>query len=71
MIIEFYRGLKRPGGKGLPIPGDWYWRLKAKNGKTIADGSESYSNRGNVKRACGKVAKLMRPGAVTIVEAEA
>jgi len=67
MIIEFYPGVKsaQRGGHW------WFWRLKAKNGKTIADGAESYSNRGNVKRACGKVAALMKPGAVTIVEAEA
>lgn len=64
MIIEFYKGMatvRKPA---------WFWRLKAKNGKTIADGSESYSNRGNVKRACGKVAALMKPGSVTIVEGE-
>lgn len=67
MIIEFYPSVKTQKGDK---PNGWYWRLKAKNGKTLADGADSYSNRGNVKRACGKVAALMKPGSVTIVEVE-
>jgi uncharacterized protein YegP (UPF0339 family) len=63
MIIEFYPRLK----SGNDV---WFWRLKAKNGKIVADGAEDYSNRGNVQRACKKVAALFKPGAVTIVEAE-
>jgi len=66
MIIEFYNGHPTKTN----IKSVWYWRLKAKNGKTIADGAESYSNRGNVKRACNKVAAFFKPGSVTIVEAE-
>lgn len=31
--------------------GAWHWRLRAKNGRIIADGSEGYSSRAAVKRA--------------------
>lgn len=29
----------------------WYWRLRAKNGRIVADGAEDYSTRSNVRRA--------------------
>ena len=32
----------------------WRWRLKARNGKIIADGSEGYASKQNVKRAVDK-----------------
>jgi uncharacterized protein YegP (UPF0339 family) len=34
----------------------WYWRLRAGNGKTIADGSEAYASRRNVIRAINRLA---------------
>ena len=34
--FEFYRS---------PNDKQWYWRLKANNGQTIADGGEGYKNR--------------------------
>ena len=36
MHYEYYRSKKNS---------QWYWRLKASNGKTIADGSEGYKNK--------------------------
>jgi uncharacterized protein YegP (UPF0339 family) len=44
----------RQGGDGL-----WYWRLRARNGKTIADGSEGYRSRRN----CRDAAKRVKDGA--------
>jgi uncharacterized protein YegP (UPF0339 family) len=38
----------------------WYWRLRAGNGKTIADGSEVYFSKSNVKRAVRRFENLMR-----------
>jgi len=29
----------------------WRWRLKARNGKTVADGAEAYSSEAAVRRA--------------------
>ena len=31
--------------------GWWYWRLKAGNGRIVADGAEGYSSKGSCKRA--------------------
>lgn len=33
------------------VSGQWRWRLKAKNGKIVADGSEGYASRRNARRA--------------------
>lgn len=46
----------------------WSWNLRAKNGSVLAASVQHYSNRGNVKRACAKVAALMKQGSVVIVE---
>ena len=35
----------------------WYWRLKAKNGKVIADGSEGYATASSCRRAIRNVMK--------------
>lgn len=43
MRFEFY-------ASGSPKPG-WYWRLRAGNGRVVADGSEAYSTRLSVLRA--------------------
>lgn len=29
----------------------WYWHLRARNGRIVADGAEGYSTKSNVKRA--------------------
>ncbi len=31
--------------------GEWRWRLKAKNGRIIADGAEGYKTKSGIKRA--------------------
>lgn len=36
----------RPGRDG-----QFYWHIKAANGKVVADGSEGYANKGNARRA--------------------
>ena len=47
--------------------GDWYWRMVANNGKTIADGAEGYENRSNALRAAKRMVAIMRGvGAGTI-----
>lgn len=33
----------------------WYWRLRAANGRIIADGSESYVSKAGVKKAVRKL----------------
>lgn len=43
MIIEYYKG-----SSGSIFSERWYWRIKARNGKIVANGAESYSNKGNV-----------------------
>lgn len=35
--------------------GQWYWHLVARNGKTIADGSEGYASAGNCRKAVKRV----------------
>ena len=35
--------------------GQWYWRLKARNGKIVADSSESYKSRTHAKKMCGRI----------------
>ena len=49
MRTEFYKG----------ADGKWYWRVKARNGEVIADGSEGYASLGNVKRAYARLFALM------------
>lgn len=31
--------------------GEWRWRLKARNGRIVADSGEGYANQGNAVRA--------------------
>jgi len=35
--------------------GSWYWKIVARNGKTIADGSEGYATKSNAERAFARV----------------
>jgi uncharacterized protein YegP (UPF0339 family) len=34
--------------------GQWYWRIRARNGRIVADGSESYVSKRNILRAINK-----------------
>lgn len=38
--IQYYKGKR-----------GWYIRIRARNGKIVADGGEAYSSKGSVKRA--------------------
>lgn len=40
------------------VNGEWCWRLVARNGKTVADGAESYKRRGEAVRAVKRVITL-------------
>jgi uncharacterized protein YegP (UPF0339 family) len=52
-------------------PGLWYWRLRAANGKIIADGSQGYASKSNVQRAVFALMETMRCGGfVFIVEVD-
>ena len=53
-MIEVYEGTDWQGLSGL-----WYWRLVARNGKTVADGAEGYASVSNARRAARRVQKLM------------
>lgn len=46
----------------------WRWRLKASNGKIVADSAEAYDNKGNAKRAVSTVKWGMRLRLVKVVE---
>jgi hypothetical protein len=37
----------------------WYWRLRAANGRIIADGSEGYASKSNAKRAVRRTLRLL------------
>ena len=37
--------------------GDWRWRLKAGNGKIVADSSEAYSSKTKAERAATELAR--------------
>lgn len=39
--------------------GDWYWRLRAKNGEIVLDSAEGYSTKGNARRAARRVKQIM------------
>jgi hypothetical protein len=60
-IEYFLSGVVRPR---------WYWRLRTRNGKTIADGSEGYSSRSNVRRAVKRLLMIMGKPDIEIVEVE-
>ncbi len=56
--IELYRSNAAPVG-APKRGGDWYWRLRATNGRIIADGSEGYAKRGNAIRAARRAKAIM------------
>lgn len=55
--VEFY--LSRAGGQ-------WYWRLVARNGRTIADGAEGYSRKASVERAFYRMFHQLRQEGVDV-----
>lgn len=57
IYLEFFRG----------SDGQWYWRKKQGNGRVTSDGSEGYSKRSNVLRACSKEAIQYHPDINVIV----
>lgn len=54
--IQIYRGRNR----------QWFWRLRAANGKIIADGAEGYARTGNALRAAVGVLTVVRREPVVI-----
>jgi len=48
MRFELYRDKK----------GEWRWRLRARNGRIIADSGQGYRHKGDCRRMAAKVAKL-------------
>ncbi len=40
--------------------GQFYWRLKARNGRIIADGSQGYASRSNAVRAVRRLQATFR-----------
>ena len=48
--------------------GQWYWRLRDGNHKTIADGSEGYISKENVIRAINNVVDAVKNSDQTIQE---
>lgn len=46
--------------------GQYYWRLRAPNGRIVCDGSEGYTRNQDARRAMLRVAKLFRSGIVRV-----
>jgi len=42
------------------LMGDWFWRLRAANGRIIADGAEAYSTKANARRAVWRLRDTLR-----------
>lgn len=43
----------------VPFASRWYWRAKAANRRTVADGSQSYFKKGNAQRAVNRFIELL------------
>ena len=39
--------------------GDWYWRMVAANGETVADSAEGYTRRADAERAARRMLELV------------
>lgn len=50
MSLQVYRDRRK----------EWRWRLKAGNGRILADSGESYSRKRDVYRALSRVGKCLR-----------
>jgi len=42
--------------------GEWRWRLKARNGRIVADCAEGYRRRGAARRAAARIVDEMQKG---------
>lgn len=62
-VIEIFPGTKRRG-PGFNGPA-WFWRLKAPNGKVVADGAEAYTSESNAKRAAVRAIGLCGSATIT------
>lgn len=40
------------------VDGDYYWRIKAPNGKAISDGCQGYASRSGVYRAARRLIRI-------------
>lgn len=60
MKFEIYEGRNKK----------WYWRLKADNGKIIADGGQGYSTSQNARRAVLKLKTMLVKTNVAIIPLE-
>jgi len=49
--------------------GEWRWRLKASNGRIIADSGEGYRRLGSARRAANRVRSILA-GDVPVVEVQ-
>lgn len=45
----------------------WYWRLRAGNGRVIADGAEGYSRKDAAVRAAWTTVHAIRRAVVTVI----
>lgn len=50
--------------------GEWRWRLRAHNGRIIADSSEGYSDRNSCERGIDLVRQLSATGVVVLDDDE-
>jgi uncharacterized protein YegP (UPF0339 family) len=63
--VEVFRGQH---GDPLRFAKRWYWRLVARNGEVIADGSENYTRKADAAKAARRAGKLMATAPVVTVE---
>lgn len=50
--------------------GEWRWRLKAKNGRTVADSGEGYRGQGNARRAVKAFRHVVYSAEIVVVPKE-
>jgi uncharacterized protein YegP (UPF0339 family) len=48
----------------------WYWRLRARNGRIVADGGEGYASKRGCRRAINNLINYMYGLPLDIVEVE-
>lgn len=48
--------------------GEWRWRIKAANGRIVADSGEGYTSRANACRAARRFVYVMRSGCSPMLE---
>lgn len=45
--------------KGKTHEEEWYWRLRARNGRIVADGAEGYASERNVRQAIERLLRTL------------